>query len=455
MLCMPGPQVDASGWVAIVHEPWGVYRTRKPSFGTGSGEQFKVAWHDDRFPSVANGCAGGACTVSGELCLCDVVVSHEAVFHGSSPPSRVAVEARLRLGAFSIDLDTGASLAGPYVRIACTSTECDGADDVAVWRRGATQAAPSSGAPVALDESSVLCVVATGACYVNAESTVAVGSSSSFANGHLANNSFAFRNAPHFVSIACATCNLFAIRLGLARPRSQVSFTEPRAIDAAYETEALLDHLFAHQNVPSFVSHLLIQRFISSNPTPRYVRAVATAFKSGNLALPSGATIGSGQRGDLGATIAAVLLDREARSPAAAADPAAGVLREPLLKVIQLMRALSFTPKPGLEVELNGIEADIGMNAHKSPSVFKCVPQNLYHTRCPQDVSIPPMPYSCPPPAQITNSIPAHPCPRLPRCMCVPPRGPTASTNLITSHPAELRTLDSSRLRRGWQQRPF
>jgi cullin-associated NEDD8-dissociated protein 1 len=42
---------------------------------------------------------------------------------------------------------------------------------------------------------------------------------------------------------------------------------------------------------------------------------------------------GSGKYGDLAATIAAVLLDREARSVELDLDAANGQLREPLLKV--------------------------------------------------------------------------------------------------------------------------
>ncbi len=58
--------------------------------------------------------------------------------------------------------------------------------------------------------------------------------------------------------------------------------SEADARDAYYETEAALDHYFHHPNTAPFISHRLIQRTISSNPSPSYVEAVATAFTDGS-----------------------------------------------------------------------------------------------------------------------------------------------------------------------------
>ena len=95
-----------------------------------------------------------------------------------------------------------------------------------------------------------------------------------------------FRNAPQFLSLV-----------------------NPTKMDAEYETEAVLDHYFHHQNVAPFVADFFIKRFVTSNPSPRYAEVVATAFKEGEYD-----GIGSGDYGDLSATIAAVLLDRESLS---------------------------------------------------------------------------------------------------------------------------------------------
>ncbi len=70
----------------------------------------------------------------------------------------------------------------------------------------------------------------------------------------------------------------------------------------------VLDSLMAHPNTAPFIGKQLIQHLVTSNPSPAYVRRVATAFHTGR----SGA-FGDGQRGDLKATVAAVLLDAEAR----------------------------------------------------------------------------------------------------------------------------------------------
>ena len=107
-----------------------------------------------------------------------------------------------------------------------------------------------------------------------------------------------------------------------------VQFTDLNVRDAEYETEAVLDHLFFHDNTAPFVAHRLIQRFTSSNPSPRYVTVVADAFRTGTY----GGTTYSGKYGDLGATIEAILRNREARNPMAVRDPHHGKLREPILK---------------------------------------------------------------------------------------------------------------------------
>ena len=68
-----------------------------------------------------------------------------------------------------------------------------------------------------------------------------------------------------------------------------------------------LDAIFAHPNVPPFVSKQLIQRLVTSNPSPAYVGRVSAVF----------ANNGAGVRGDMKAVIRAILLDTEARSDTA------------------------------------------------------------------------------------------------------------------------------------------
>jgi uncharacterized protein (DUF1800 family) len=90
-----------------------------------------------------------------------------------------------------------------------------------------------------------------------------------------------------------------------------------------------IDNLFEHPNVGPFVARRLIQRLITSNPSPAYVERVSTVFDDN----------GSGVRGDMQAVITAILLDSEARDWPDQSDIAQGMLRESFLRRIHLARA--------------------------------------------------------------------------------------------------------------------
>ena len=99
-----------------------------------------------------------------------------------------------------------------------------------------------------------------------------------------------------------------------------------------------IDLLFQHPNTSSFVARQLIQRLVTSNPTPAYIHRVACAFE-GTSAQPGQCSPGSANpRGDMRAVISAVLLDRDARELGSLALNA-GKAREPILKLTQLWRA--------------------------------------------------------------------------------------------------------------------
>ena len=107
---------------------------------------------------------------------------------------------------------------------------------------------------------------------------------------------------------------------------------------AASALESVLDSVMAHPNVGPFVGKRLIQHLVASNPSPAYVGRVVRAFESGRHA-GGGRQFGSGRRGDLAATVAAVLLDSEARGDSVARN--AGKLREPALMFTGVVRALN------------------------------------------------------------------------------------------------------------------
>ncbi len=89
-----------------------------------------------------------------------------------------------------------------------------------------------------------------------------------------------------------------------------------------------LDAIASHANVAPFMSKLLIQRFIKSNPSPEYVERIATVFNDD----------GAGVRGNLGAVLKALLLDAEARGVPDKRDEEQGKLREPMISFAQLAR---------------------------------------------------------------------------------------------------------------------
>ena len=98
-----------------------------------------------------------------------------------------------------------------------------------------------------------------------------------------------------------------------------------------------LDTIAGHPNVAPFISRQLIQRFTASSPSPEYVRRVAEVFEAGQYRAPNGQEFGIGRRGDLGAVIAAILLDESVHDDIQAANE--GKVREPVLKLIQYTKA--------------------------------------------------------------------------------------------------------------------
>jgi uncharacterized protein (DUF1800 family) len=84
------------------------------------------------------------------------------------------------------------------------------------------------------------------------------------------------------------------------------------------------------------VAKQMIEHLVTSNPSPAYIQRVATAFNTGTF---NG--YGSGKRGDLQATVAAILLDAEARrgDNPATVSVTDGKLREPVMLIASLARA--------------------------------------------------------------------------------------------------------------------
>ncbi len=141
----------------------------------------------------------------------------------------------------------------------------------------------------------------------------------------------------------------------------------PEGGTAQTDLTAALDNIFHHPNVGPFIGKLLIQRLITSNPSAAYVQRVAAVFNNN----------GSGVRGDLRAVVSAILLDPEARYGHWQNPDSFGKLREPLLKLTHLWRAMASHSSSG-RFDLNADPAEqYGQAPLRSPTVFNFFKPNF------------------------------------------------------------------------------
>jgi len=138
--------------------------------------------------------------------------------------------------------------------------------------------------------------------------------------------------------------------------------TIPANTPGAAALKTALDTLFNHPNVGPFIGKQLIQRLVTSNPSPAYVARVTAAFNNN----------GAGVRGDLRAVVRAILLDDEARAPAGLAQPGFGKLREPMLRFVQWGRTFGLESAQGSWKIGNFSDpgSRLGQSPLRSPSVF-------------------------------------------------------------------------------------
>ena len=138
--------------------------------------------------------------------------------------------------------------------------------------------------------------------------------------------------------------------------------TVPAGTAGVAALKAALDTLFNHPNVGPFFGRQMIQRLVTSNPSPAYVARVATAFNNN----------GAGVRGDLAAVFAAVLLDDEARGPSGLTQNSFGKLREPMVRLVQWGRTFGITSaRSSWKIgDLSNPATQLGQSPLRSPSVF-------------------------------------------------------------------------------------
>ncbi|GBG30981.1 Hypothetical Protein FCC1311_072022 [Hondaea fermentalgiana] len=311
-------KISDSGKIAIVHDVAAnaahknINKYRKSRLDPDTQNWFRAVWTKPFFPNCPSACtrveASSEETEAG--CLCPTEVKTSAVF--SSMPTREEVIENLRIGSGAPQL------------LSDDFKEGETKNGVTAWHKKSGKAFS--------DETvfEVEVVSGTTRYFVNMESIV-----------HIPGTSASFRNPPTFHDVA-----------------------EIKTRDAMHETEAVIEQYVTHPNAAPFIARQLIQHLVTSNPSPRYVGAVADAFRSGKYD-----GVGTGKFGDMKATVAAVLLDREARSSVIDADPTYGQHRESLTKVIHFMRSMEIKPKRALVV-LQELLLATGMEPHDAPTVF-------------------------------------------------------------------------------------
>ncbi len=134
-------------------------------------------------------------------------------------------------------------------------------------------------------------------------------------------------------------------------------------VDGDADIADALDNIFNHPNVGPFLGKFMIQRLVTSNPSPGYIRRVTDAFN------------GVGQfgtvRGDMKSMIKAILLDEEARSCFSADNDNYGMLREPFNRYIQLCKSFDLNTASGnFRNAMYTVYNFIGQKPFYSPSVF-------------------------------------------------------------------------------------
>jgi hypothetical protein len=103
---------------------------------------------------------------------------------------------------------------------------------------------------------------------------------------------------------------------------------QPAGKSQAADLQAAINSIFNHPNVGPFIGRQLIQQLVTSNPSPAYIARVSAAF-NGSTGAP---------RGDMKATLTAVLTDPEASQPQTPAE--FGNLREPIVRLVKIFRTL-------------------------------------------------------------------------------------------------------------------
>lgn len=140
----------------------------------------------------------------------------------------------------------------------------------------------------------------------------------------------------------------------------------PAEQSAQEDMQNILDIVFEHPNVAPFVSKQLIQKLVTSNPSPAYIERVATIFVNN----------GSGVRGDMQSVVEAILLDTEAQTGITSSDKVFGKLKEPIVRMIGIWRTFNASALSG-EYNLTWFKESMGQSPLEAHHVFNFYSPNF------------------------------------------------------------------------------
>jgi hypothetical protein len=142
------------------------------------------------------------------------------------------------------------------------------------------------------------------------------------------------------------------------------TYSMPAGRSADTDLREALGVIFNNPTVGPFISKQLIQHLVTSNPSPAFVSRITSVFNNN----------GAGVRGDLKAVVRAIILDPEARAPRNPVVGTFGKLKEPVMYLTNLVRALGGTSDG---VDLIARSRAMGQDVYTSPTVFNYYPADF------------------------------------------------------------------------------
>lgn len=149
-----------------------------------------------------------------------------------------------------------------------------------------------------------------------------------------------------------------------AGAKSVMGFSQPAGTRALDDARWAVQLAANHPNTGVYIGRQLIQQLVTSNPSPAYVNRIVAVWNNN----------GAGVRGDLRAVVRAILLDAEARAPRNPVLSSFGKLKEPVLLISNLLRALGATTDG---VYLRAPATAMGQNVYNAPTVFNYYQQDF------------------------------------------------------------------------------